>query len=76
MTINIHCARMWKKEVGLMSFTMWFTPAVLLLAVLALVLLVRGIKIQSRWMLLCAGGIILLTGLCVFLVMEFITRPL
>ncbi len=57
-----------------MSFTRLFTPAVFLLVVLAAVLLVRGIRARNRWMLLCSAGIFLLTGLCVSLVMEFITR--
>lgn len=52
-----------------MSFTMLFTPAVCLAAVL----LVRGLRSGNRGMLLCSAGLFGLTGLCVSLVMEFIT---
>ena len=57
-----------------LSFTMFFTPAVLLLAVLAVLLLVRGIRMRNRGMIFCSAGIAVLAGACVSLVMEFITR--
>lgn len=57
-----------------MSFTKLFTPAVLLLAVLAGILLVRGIRARSRGLILCSAGIAALAAFCVSLVMEFITR--
>ena len=57
-----------------MSFTMLFTPAAVLAVLLAAVLLVRGLRSRSWSVCLCAGGLFGLTGLCVCLVMEFITR--
>lgn len=57
-----------------MSFTRLFTPVVLALAVLAAILLVRGIRARSAGMIGCSVGIFVLTGVCISLVMEFITR--
>lgn len=58
----------------MLSFTKLFTPAVLFAAVLAVLLLVRGVRTRNRGMIFCSAGVAVLTGACVFLVMEFITR--
>lgn len=75
LTIDNACARMWKKEVLPMpSFTMFFTPAMLTLLVLAVILLVRGIRRRS-WGWLCASlGLSALACTCVSVLMEFIAR--
>lgn len=65
---------MWKKEAVSVSFTKFFTPAVLLLLLLAVFLLVRGIRTRSKRLIVCSAGVLVLIGLCVSLVMEFITR--
>ena len=57
-----------------MSFTMFFTPAMLALVVLAAALLVQSVRRRNPGMLCCALGLLALTGLCVSVVMEFITR--
>lgn len=57
-----------------LSFTMFFTPAVVLAAALAVLLLVRGVRTRNRGMIFCSAGVAVLAGICVSLVMEFITR--
>lgn len=59
-----------------MSFTLLFTPAVLILFTLAAVWLFQGVRERRTWKLLSAAGLFLLTTACGALVMEFITRPL
>lgn len=75
LTINNACVRMWKKEVlWMLSFTMLFTPAMLLLLVLALILLVQGVRRRSwKWLRASLGLFVLVCG-CVSLLMEFISR--
>lgn len=75
LTINNACVRMWKKEVlWMLSFTMFFTPAMLLLLVLALILLVQGVRRRSwKWLRASLGLFVLVCG-CVSLLMEFISR--
>lgn len=63
-----------EKEAMPVSFTMFFTPAMLALVILAAVLLVQSIRRQNAGLLCCALGLLALTGLCVSIVMEFITR--
>lgn len=57
-----------------MSFTMFFTPAVLALLVLAVVWLVQGVRRRDRGRLCASLGLFVLAGACISLVMEFITR--
>lgn len=58
----------------MLSFTMFFTPAMLALLVLALVLLIRGVRRRSWGYLRASLGLFVLVCGCVSLLMEFITR--
>lgn len=75
LTNNNARVRMWEKEVlGMLSFTMFFTPAMLALLILALILLIQGVRRRSwKWLRASLGLFVLACG-CVSVLMEFITR--
>lgn len=75
LTINNICVRIWKKEVlCVLSFTMFFTPAMLALLILSLILLVRGVRRRSWRSFRASLGLFVLVCGCVSAVMEFISR--
>ena len=59
-----------------MSFTMFFFPAAAVLLVYGAVLLVQGFRRRSRMRIGLSLTAFALVGSSVFLLMEFITRPL
>lgn len=58
----------------MLSFTMFFTPAMLALLVLALILLVQGVRRRSWRYLRASLGVFVLVCGCVSVLMEFISR--
>lgn len=58
----------------MLSFTMFFTPAMLALLVLALILLVQGVRRRSWKYLRASLGVFVLVCGCVSVLMEFISR--
>jgi len=63
-----------KKEAVPMSFTKFYTPAMLALLVLAVILLIQAVRRRSGWRLCASLGTFALAGLSISLVMDFITR--
>lgn len=58
----------------MLSFTMFFTPAMLALLVLSVILLVRGVRRRSWKNLYASLGLLVLVCGCVSVLMEFITQ--